>query len=594
MATLLTTGTSLETKTAKVPFNRRFLLSIGIMFLVAMHFFFPNPGGSGLALSFNPPVWIFLSIVLGIATYQTATNQVIKYSKMTVVLGISCLLMTLPILLPNANVEIALPRITGLWAGFFLFLSFQQFRFSNEEKQRLLWFILIAVAIEAIWGWVQYTLLTPGNPFGYNTVRNRPYGIFQQPNVMASFLATGLVLSGYLLARQPHDKYLSWRQKILFLYAIPLLTVPLLVVLASRTGWLGALLATAMILPYLYRFALKSRAIIWCSLLIAGIVIGLGMGQTGSSESLLSQKADLESARAYTFPQGIDMIIERPLSGYGYGQFESAYMVYTARQHQLNPDYPAGLPSMDHPHNELLMWGIEGGIVPIIAIFLAMGFVLYRLYMVRSGTRIGILALFIPIVLHTQLEYPFYHSAIHWVTFIILLYWVDQRTARYRQFSFGRLSKLCLRSSSLLLPILTCAYMLTALHTNYVLTKFEQSKPKNPDILEQVTNPIAWKDRYEWDIHSTLLNIGIATKQKQHIQAYVDWSLPFIKEKPRPALYKNLIIAYQALDQDQLANAIRGEAKFLFPRVDFDSVSLIKVKASHAVSTTQNSATSKD
>ncbi|OLF34674.1 pilin glycosylation ligase domain-containing protein, partial [Psychrobacter sp. Cmf 22.2] len=86
--------------------------------------------------------------------------------------------------------------------------------------------------------------------FGYNTVNNRPYGIFQQPNVMASFLATGLALSGYLLARQPHDKYLSWRQKIVFLYAIPLITIPLLVVLASRTGWLGAVIATAMVAPY--------------------------------------------------------------------------------------------------------------------------------------------------------------------------------------------------------------------------------------------------------------------------------------------------------------------------------------------------------
>ncbi|MEZ9876017.1 PglL family O-oligosaccharyltransferase [Vibrio breoganii] len=582
MATLLTTGTQLEVKAPKVPFNRRFLLFIGITFLIATHFFSPNPGGAGLALSFNPPVWAFLSIALGIAVYQMASNRVIKYSKMTVVLFISCLLMTLPIVLPNASAAIALPRLTGLWAGFVLFLAFQQFRFSNEEKQRLLWFILFSVAIEAVFGWVQYTLLSEGNPFGYNTVNNRPYGIFQQPNVMASFLATGLALSGYLLARQPHDKYLSWRQKIVFLYAIPLLTIPLLVVLASRTGWLGAVIATAMVAPYLYRFALKSRAIIWSACLVAGLAIGVGMTFIGDNQSLVGDKADLESPRAYTFPQGLDMMIERPLSGYGYGNFESAYMLYTARQHQLNPDYPAGLPSMDHPHNELLMWGIEGGMIPLVGIFLAMGFVLYRLYMARKGTRIGILSLFIPIVLHTQLEYPFYHSAIHWVSFIVLLYWVDQRTARYRQFNFGKLSKVGLRLASLLLPILTCVYMLTALHTNQVLTDFERSKPKNPDILDRVTNPIAWKDRYEWDIHSTLLNIGIATNEKAHVQAYVDWSLPFIQDKPRPALYKNLILAYQALDQQQMASAIRSEAEFLFPKVDFSSVSLKRVKVSQA------------
>lgn len=85
--------------------------------------------------------------------------------------------------------------------------------------------------------------------FGYNIVANRPYGIFQQPNVMASFLATGLAISGYLLARQPHTKYLHWRHKLVILYAAPVLTIPLLVVLASRTGWLGSILALALLLP---------------------------------------------------------------------------------------------------------------------------------------------------------------------------------------------------------------------------------------------------------------------------------------------------------------------------------------------------------
>ena len=53
--------------------------------------------------------------------------------------------------------------------------------------------------IQALFGYFQYFFLEAGNMFGYNTKANRPYGIFQQPNVMASFLATGFVLSAYLL-----------------------------------------------------------------------------------------------------------------------------------------------------------------------------------------------------------------------------------------------------------------------------------------------------------------------------------------------------------------------------------------------------------
>lgn len=66
-----------------------------------------------------------------------------------------------------------------------------------------------------------------------------------------------------------------------------------------------------------------------------------------------------------------------------------------------------------------------------------------------------------------------YHSAIHWITFIILIYWVDQRVARYRLASFTTLTKSLLRITSLVLPIVTSLYMVTALHTNYVLTQFE-------------------------------------------------------------------------------------------------------------------------
>ncbi|NMU84798.1 ligase, partial [Vibrio parahaemolyticus] len=145
---------------------------------------------------------------------------------------------------------------------------------------------------------------------------------------------------------------------------------------------------------------------------------------------------------------------------------------YTARQHALNENSPAGLPAMDHPHNELLYWGVEGGLLPILGIFLAMALVLYRIYQAKRGTRLALLALFIPIVLHSQLEYPFYHSLVHWLIFVILLYWVDQRVSRYRQVGFSNVTKSLLRVFSLVLPVAFTFYMVSALHTNYVLTKF--------------------------------------------------------------------------------------------------------------------------
>lgn len=269
------------------------------------------------------------------------------------------------------------------------------------------------------------------------------------------------------------------------------------------------------------------------------------------------------------------MLIEKPFTGYGYGRFEPEYIVYTARQHQLNPSYHPGLASMDHPHNELLYWGAEGGLLPVVAIVLAAVMVLVRIYNAKKGTRLAMFALFVPIALHSQLEYPFYHSAIHWITFVVLLFWIDQRARSYRFASFSVVTKTLFRVMSLVVPIITSFYMLTALHTNYVLTQFETSNPKNPDLLNQVSNPIVWKDRYDWDIYSTYLNIGLYRQEAKFIQPYIDWSLKIIKEKPRPAFYNNLILAYQGLGDSERAEQIRTEAQYLFPERDFSQVQYI-------------------
>ncbi len=573
MATIHVSGTKLSPEKVQVPLNRKFLIALAVLFMLAMHFFMPNPGGAGLALSFNATTWIAFSIVLGIGCYQLAHNQVLRYSKLTIGLLICVIIMTVPVFYPNANSSLAINKLIGLWSGWLFFVVLQQFHFNNQHRQRILWLIVLGVVIEAIFGFTQYLYLKPDNPFGYNTVANRPYGIFQQPNVMASFLATGLVIASYLLARQPH-KYVLKLSGVYLLYAVPVLTLPLIVALASRTGWLATLFAVLMIIPYMYRYNSKRRFINWVISLLSGLVLSVVVMNIAFPDGggLAAEKVHIESPRTYTFPQTLDMVIEKPFTGYGYGKFESEYILYTARQHALNENYPAGLPSMDHPHNELLYWGVEGGLLPVLGIFLAMALVLYRIYQAKRGTRLALLALFIPIVLHSQLEYPFYHSLVHWLIFVILLYWVDLRVASYRKVGFTKITKSLLRVISLVLPTVLTFYMVSAIHTNYILTKFETTHPANPDILNQVTNPVAWKDRFDWDVYSTLLNMGLHKQNPALIQPYIDWSLTIIKDKPRPAFYNNLILAYQGLDDSSKAEQIRAEAQFLFPRVDFSHV----------------------
>ena len=48
-----------------------------------------------------------------------------------------------------------------------------------------------------------------------------------------------------------------------------------------------------------------------------------------------------------------------------------------------------------------------------------------------------------------------------------------------------------------------------------------------------------------------------------------------IRNKPRPALYNNLIIAYQGLGDTVRAEQVRSEAQYLFPKRDFSKVFLL-------------------
>ncbi len=574
MATLLTQGTQLEAKKIKKPLSQLFLFSISILFFICAHYFQENPGGAGLQLAFNAASWIPASIAIAIALFHSAKQGVLKYTKLTIALLVAVILLNLPLLYRYSSPLLAIDKFIGLWAGLIFFIALQQFAFSNKQKQWLLWCIIGSVLIETCFGYVQYLFLEQGNLFGYDAKSNRPYGIFQQPNVMASFLATGLAISSYFLARQP-IKYRKNMVALILIYSTIIFTIPLIVVLASRTGWIAGIVSLILLSPYMWKYCAKPRFWSWILALTIGLIGSFSLIQSSqhnslASLSLISKKADFDSPRRYTFPQALDMLLEKPLTGYGYGNFETQYMLYTATQHKISPDYPAGLPAMNHPHNEILYWGVEGGIIAILGLLIAAASVLFKIKKSKIDTQFALLALLCPIFIHSQLEYPFYHSIVHWFTFIILLFWIDQLNAKYQKIHISDISKMALRVSSLILPTLTGFYMLSALHTNWVLTQFETTKPINPDILNQVTNLAVWQDRFNWNVLSSQLAIGIINNKPELIRPYVLWSKEIIKTKPRPTFYKNLILAYKALGDTQNANNIKREAIYLFPNEIFN------------------------
>ncbi|WP_183130051.1 pilin glycosylation ligase domain-containing protein, partial [Serratia plymuthica] len=114
---------------------------------------------------------------------------------------------------------------------------------------------LFAPAIAQLW-------IPSGNP--------RAFGIFQQPNVLASFIATGLalalasfVLPGFQLLEPRAER---WRRRAL---AVALVLLPMVLVwVQSRTGWLAGALVLGLFVLCFFRRHPQAVAIV--SLLVAG------------------------------------------------------------------------------------------------------------------------------------------------------------------------------------------------------------------------------------------------------------------------------------------------------------------------------------
>lgn len=535
-----------------------------LYWLLGMHFFMHNPGGAGLYLPFNAWGWIFASLVMALGLWQVTLNQRLMVSPLLTVLWLGGLLLLLPMAYPGfALKDYAIPRLLGLFAGLLFLASLYQWRLDRGARDRLLYLLLGAVAIEALLGLVQFYLLVPGNWIGYDTQVNRPYGIFQQPNVMASFMATGLSLAVWLEMRGQANAWLMGLR-----YGVIVAASVLLVVLQSRVGQLGGLLSLLLLMPQLYRQRQLGRI-----LALIGLGIALGLlslyGLSGAKRGLEIYQSG--GMRSIYWPYAAKLIAEAPWAGWGYGSFESVFLQHYMADKALNPVMVQIEYNLDHPHNEFLYWAVEGGLAPMLGMVLMGGALLWRLGRAGIVRGAALLALVTPILLHTQTEYPFYHAIALWWALLLLIHVVDADVEEEGLVGHANWREhvcrpwLLLRFAAIAIPLIVVPFMLTALHTAWVVTKYERGGYKQPTLLLDIVNPMAWLTRVEFDVNAVRLMVGLQSNNKGELEAYLDWGQGFVRHTPRANIYANMVIALNALGRREEADRLRAKALVLYP-----------------------------
>lgn len=547
---------------------------------LAMHLYLPNNGGMGFALPQNTLSWGVMALLSLIIWLGVLLNkQRIIITPTTKLFFVALALLAIPLLYTKPEwLEAALWRWAGLFGGLIFYFSWLQVTASFRLRQAVLYGLLFAISVQALlallqlfapeWGWVAFKA-------------GRVYGVFQQANVLASFVATGvalalmlLLLPCFALAQARHER---WRQRVLAILLV--LFSALLVWIQSRVGWLGGLLVT-LLFCVAYGRKLPGRCMAAVSLILTGALSGAAIMASawgGDAGFAYVSHSHSNQARYTMLRDTLTMITEKPWSGWGYGGFEYSFMHF--RITQTPPTVITEIAS--HPHNELLLWWLEGGAMALagMGVLLIGGSLLLRRlwrYEARvnkagsanKGEALALCFVLLPIVLHTQTEYPFYLSTLHWAVFLLLVAMLDRLVTPASE--RGALTGVGRKIPAILLPIaslITLLVTLVGLLGGITLTRAEQNKFTDMREVAAMSPVASWvqSERREFDQQVYALLLFNQTQDEALLSGYANWANGYLKKRIDRNVYASLYLILKHQGNSKQAERLRREAIAFFP-----------------------------
>ncbi|MBH3259835.1 O-antigen ligase C-terminal domain-containing protein [Serratia marcescens] len=537
-----------------------------LAFLLQLHI--GNAGGTGKNLPQTAIIWGCMSLFsLGIIWRTRRTSGVC--TPVTIIIFIATLLLWLPWFYtqPAWRSESLWPLL-GLFAGVVFYLSALQFSWSLRRLQQILMFIIIVSVLQA--GLVLWQYAWPGSLISWLSYPQdkllRQTGVFQQVNLLASFIATGFAATLLVSLSSAFSSHrVSRGILVISLVLLPLL----LVLLQSRIGWLGAISATLMLLLFSGRQDLcKTASTIGFALL--GVILGIATLWSSSDMPLSHENSDY--ARSIMLRDTLAMIQERPWLGWGYGGFE-----YNFQHFRLNRgESTLGVGIATHPHNEFLYRWVEGGVVGLagmLLLALAGGWVLWQAYQrerrakstSEAGVFIGLGSCLLPFLLHTQTEYPFYLSALHWGMFLLLLAIWDRLSVPHQKLVIIP-QYIAQTGRTLLSGILLATLIFTSTggYSGWLLWRFEQQQFQGPVPYWQI-NPWLLAERARFDEQVASLLVFNQDRSLIRLNRYAIWAKEYSCTHIDREVYAHLVQILLALELRDSAKHWGEEGHRLFP-----------------------------
>lgn len=248
---------------------------------------------------------------------------------------------------------------------------------ARREIERLAWVVVVAGVAVASYGLVQHFTgidlakwivgkkpdLDPfwfGRYTGYRVKGLHPSGITYAHNLLFPLAFASALLSAARLGR---------RRRIALLAGWSVMALALVFSL-TRGVWVA--LAVVLCLLAAARGGRRPLVAVAGVGLLGILLVGLGPGVRERAASVLDVRANV--GRTQIWRANLDMVRERPLLGWGYGNYKRFRAPYYAR-------YPEA-DTTAHAHNDFLQMLVDGGVVGLAA------FVFLFSVVVREGWRI--------------------------------------------------------------------------------------------------------------------------------------------------------------------------------------------------------------
>jgi O-antigen polymerase len=519
--------------------------ALGFVLLLVFASFYaqPNSGGSGLALTYNIPIWIVASWIIMAGILLSVSKARFNYPSLWLYLVI----FPLFVIISSVLAEVSQP-ITWLFRQLYIFggvlFLFALFQFQPKQKavDQVLFLLVIATGLHALLGTMQ--IVAPSYLSSYFPPNNDlvPRGMFQQINVQVSYLATGLIISLYFISR-PSFRFTNFVVKLVIVIAFTL-AIYVVVASGSRVGLLSLLLAIPLVVWSRFHKLRPHKTLL--IVLLLGSCGGFIAGQSGLDKTLdKTVKLAGESystSRVAMYTIGMELVAKEPIHGYGIGGFLKAWNLQASDFVSRHPE--TSLPQyVTHPHNEVLFWMIEAGLpalLGIIAFVVGLSLALYQCGFQRGGAYAAML---LPISLHTQVELPFYISSLHWFIWLFLIYLVLRHNTKTVTLNLSLAMRRLLQIVAVGSAVGVTLFMINIARAQADLYDFLYNKNARAPYLQVALNNLYTKTYAEQIAMRSMLYASIESGDKSKVETFENWALDFVVTRPELKMYEDLISA---------------------------------------------------